>query len=654
MSYSNFIQELQTETYLELLDVRDEFEAVINSQSLVLRELATFIGENPKITQDEFSARVQNIRGVHPSVINIAAAPDLVISLVHPIEGNEPSLGLDYRESAEQSPEVEYIIETGDNLITDKITLAQGGTGMVLRAPVYVRPQGTLNTAQDVWGIVSVVLDYERFLQSIGVYDAASHFDLAIFKLSVTGEHEDAFFGDPAVKDRDAITIDFDFPFGNWHLHATPKGGWPETSPTQWRERAILFLVGSSLLSLLAYIISLSEARRRDKTLLSNGIAALDDGFVMFDADDRLILSNDKYRQIYNLPDSVLRAGTPYIEIFEKGYLKDKNLVISDDQEDWFERREQARRDGAPINIEQHFSDGRVIKLSDRPMPDGSYVGLCVDITELSKAKAAAETSNRAKTDFMGVLSHELRTPLTVVLGVAHLAKNAKLLNSSKAVLAALDEGNKSHDELQQLVDKSFTELSGLMTRVVQSGDHLLHLINEMLDVAKIESGSLTVNPNLCAVGDIIGPVSDQLQTLSHKKGLEFEVTQDSGSVYVDIFRTRQILFNLVGNAIKFTEAGFVHLIVKVQPDNVVFEVRDSGPGISEEEFEAIFESFYQIDSSATRRAGGTGMGLAISRKLAELQGGCLTVSSEEGVGSSFKLTVPGAAGEAANLEATT
>ena len=447
------------------------------------------------------------------------------------------------------------------------------------------------------------------------------------------------------MKDRDTIRIDFDFPFGHWHLHATPKGGWPETSPTQWRERAILFLVGTSLLSLLAYIILLSEARKKDKSLLSNGIAALDDGFVIFDAEDRLILGNDKFRQIYDLPASILRAGTPYIEIFEKGHLKDKNLVSADEQEGWLKRREQARRAGAPINLEQHFSDGRVIKLSDRPMPDGSYVGLCVDITELNKAKAAAETLNRAKTEFMGVLSHELRTPLTVILGVAHLAKNAKLLNSSKAVLAALDEGNKSHDELQQLVENNFTELSRLMTRVVQSGDHLLHLINEMLDVATIESGSLTVNPSLCAIADIVGPVSDQLQTLSHKKGLEFEVTQDSGSVYVDEFRTRQILFNLVGNAIKFTEAGFVHLIVKVQHDQVVFEVRDSGPGIPEKEFEAIFGSFYQIDSSATRRAGGTGMGLAISRKLAELQGGCLTVSSEEGVGSSFKLTVPGSGG---------
>ena len=162
-----------------------------------------------------------------------------------------------------------------------------------------------------------------------------------------------------------------------------------------------------------------------------------------------------------------------------------------------------------------------------------------------------------------------------------------------------------------------------------------------MLDIAKIEAGSLTIIPTVCDTSEIVDPVVQQLTTLSSAKGLEFQVSSDQGSVYVDKVRTRQILFNLVGNAIKFTEAGRVQLTVTVDENTAVFEVCDTGNGIPADEYDSIFDAFYQIDSTATRRAGGTGMGLAISRSLAELQGGTLTVASTMGEGSCFSLTLP-------------
>lgn len=191
------------------------------------------------------------------------------------------------------------------------------------------------------------------------------------------------------------------------------------------------------------------------------------------------------------------------------------------------------------------------------------------------------------------------------------------------------------------MLDDVFTQLAGLMDRMVQSGEHLLHLINEMLDIAKIESGSLTIDPELCDIKDIVDPVIEQLSTLSRDKMLDFEVVQESGRVFADRVRARQILFNLIGNAIKFTNTGFVRLVIKVEVDVVRFEVHDSGSGIPEEEFESIFDVFYQVDSTATRNAGGTGMGLAISRSLAGLQNGSLTVSSDLGRGSCFVLSLP-------------
>lgn len=641
LSYSNFIQQLRTETFLELLEVRDAFQSVVHSQSLVLRELATVLGENPDISQAEFSARVQNTRGVHESVINIAAAPDLIISLVHPVDGNKEALGLDYREDPQQGPEVQHILKSGTKLMTGRINLRQGGSGMILRAPVYLSEDGVQNTNRRPWGIVSVVYDYEKFLESVGILDAAARYDLLIQKVDPSVEGKGYFFGDEALKEHNPISLDFDFTFGNWQMLATPKDGWPEASPTQWRERAILFLVWATLLSLLGYIISLSEARKRAKRLLTNGIAALNDGFVMFDADDRLLVSNERYRQLYDLPDELMRKGTTYQDILGESLKEKRYIIDAEGQIDWIERRKQARSAGAPMDIVQHFSNGKVIKVSDRPMSDGGYVGLRIDITELNHAKTAAEAANRAKTDFIGVLGHELRTPLTVILGFAQLANNAKLLNSSKKVTAALEAGDKSPAGINVLMDDMFRELTGMMDRVVQSGEHLLHLINEMLDVAKIEAGSLTLEPELCDIKDIVNPIADQLRILSLKKGLEFVVTQDSGSIYVDKIRTKQILFNLVGNAIKFTEAGCVRLMVKVKPDHVVFEVHDSGIGISASELDYIFDTFYQVDTSATRGTGGTGMGLAIASNLAKMLGGRLAVTSEKGAGSCFKLILP-------------
>ena len=262
-------------------------------------------------------------------------------------------------------------------------------------------------------------------------------------------------------------------------------------------------------------------------------------------------------------------------------------------------------------------------------------------MTEFSKAKAAAEAASEAKSDFMGLLSHELRTPLTVILGVARLSANARLLGPSKELLAALETRDADPKELEVLANRMFDQLSGMMDRMIQSGEHLLHLINEMLDIAKIEAGSLTIIPTVCDTSEIVDPVVQQLTTLSSAKGLEFQVSSDQGSVYVDKVRTRQILFNLVGNAIKFTEAGRVKLTVTVDENTAVFEVCDTGNGIPADEYDSIFDAFYQIDSTATRRAGGTGMGLAISRSLAELQGGTLTVASTMGEGSCFSLTLP-------------
>ncbi|MGO4910337.1 ATP-binding protein [Pseudorhodobacter sp. W20_MBD10_FR17] len=646
--YATYIQEVRSDTYLELVEVREAFGKVIQSQSLALRELATFIGDNPNISQDEFSRRAQSIRGVDESMISIAGAPNMVITLIDPLEGNQGALGLDYRKTENQFPAIQRMMTAGNELITGPINLAQGGTGLILRAPVYLRnPDGFVDEdtgggGPKLWGIVSLVLDYGQFLERTGITKAAQKYDLFIEIAQHLGDDTDAnLYGDRVSVGEDAVTLHFDFALESWVMHAVTKGGWPRTSPDQWRQRIIIGMASFLLLGTLVYILRLSHTRKRAKLLLNSGIEALNDGFVMFDADDRLILSNTKYRDIYDLPKEVLRPGTPYFTVFTAWLEKQAPPPAEIDVSNWIDDRQAKRRVGEKLDMDHHLADGRVIKTSNHPLKDGGIVGLRVDVTELTRAKLAAEAASKAKTDFMGVLSHELRTPLTVIMGVARLSENARLLRSSKALIAAYEEGDVPRAQAKAMLDDIFVQLGGLLQRLVQSGEHLEHLINELLDVAKIESGSLTFEPTICNIKDIVDPVFQQLSTLSRKKGLDFEVVQEVETVFADKMRVRQILINLVGNAIKFTDRGFVRLYVKEHADMVRFEIYDSGEGISETEFDSIFDVFYQVDSTATRRAGGTGMGLAISRSLAQLQGGSLTVSSVVGKGSCFVLTLP-------------
>jgi two-component system cell cycle sensor histidine kinase PleC len=640
LSYENFDSTYRSEVSLEMLNLRRKIEGVLIQQSLVLRELATLIGGSPDITQAEFSSWVKNIRDIDSAAITIAAAPNLVVSMIYPFAGNEKFLGFDYHDSAALLPGIMDTLGEGEDLMVGPVELPLGGLGVILRAPVHIPGEGTSVAA--TWGIVSVVLDYQRFIDNVGLSEAALSYDVLIDFSVPSNDTNDVFFGDIGVVLNNPIIVDFDFPYGALRLQATPKGGWPKVSPTQGVERVVMALAGIGLLWLLGYILWLAETRKLAKMQLTDGIEALDDGIVMFDKHDRLILCNKKFGEIYDLSAETLRYGTPISEVL-RNILLNENFVLGDkDVEEWKKIVMQARRGGPSAYHSQALGgDGRVIKFYARPMQDGGYVGLCVDVTDLDRAKVAAEAANQAKTDFIAVLSHELRTPMTVVLGVAHLANHVQLLKSSKSLVAALEKSDQSLVEIRKLLDEMFAQLSSLMGRMIQSGDHLMLLIDELLDFAKIEAGCLSVNHEICDICDIVDPIAQQLSTLSHEKGLVFEVTQASGIVFADKARVQQILLNLVGNAIKFTKSGFVQLSVKLNAGNVIFEVKDSGAGIPKSELNAIFDPFYQVDSTASRPGDGTGMGLAISRDLAELHGGTLTVTSNLEEGSCFTLTLP-------------
>jgi signal transduction histidine kinase/CheY-like chemotaxis protein len=235
--------------------------------------------------------------------------------------------------------------------------------------------------------------------------------------------------------------------------------------------------------------------------------------------------------------------------------------------------------------------------------------------SRLRAAQAKAEAANAAKSAFLATMSHEIRTPLNGVLGMAQAMGAEQLSGRQRERLAVIR----------------------------QSGEALLTILNDVLDLSKIEAGKLELEIVDFNLGEVARGAYSAFTAIAAKKGLAFvlEVGPAEGRYRGDPSRIRQVLFNLVSNAVKFTEAGEIRVAGRYDDGQLVLDVHDTGPGIAPENVSKLFGKFDQLDSSTTRRFGGTGLGLAICRELAQLMGGTISVESTPGAGSTFTLAIP-------------
>lgn len=252
----------------------------------------------------------------------------------------------------------------------------------------------------------------------------------------------------------------------------------------------------------------------------------------------------------------------------------------------------------------------------------GSWISIMMerqlDAEELKQSKAAADAANQAKSSFLANMSHEIRTPLTSIIGFAE---------------SALD------------TDQTTEQRIAALKIIQQSSNHLLNLINDVLDLSKIEAGALDLEKYPVNPVQLISEVESIVIGLARKKNIDFTVQYSyplPEKINSDPLRLKQILLNLCSNAIKFTDTGTVTVMMQYQPEQDILSVnvRDSGIGMSPEQLQKIFKPFKQADASVSRRYGGTGLGLSLSKRLAELLNGDLQVTSEPGIGSVFTLSI--------------
>ena len=354
---------------------------------------------------------------------------------------------------------------------------------------------------------------------------------------------------------------------------------------------------------------------------------AMPDGMAFYDSEDRLVLWNHRYAELNPELCSNLKVGMTFGEIIQIGLDEDLYADARGRQAEWIEER-LASRGGLTNTIEQRIAGDRWLRVSDRRTAAGGIVTVCTDITDLknnaralAEARDAAQAANSAKSQFLANMSHEIRTPLNGVIGLAQALARTPLSSQQEEMLGLIQS----------------------------SGETLRVLLSDILDLARVESGRLEIAREVFHLGSAVREAAQLYETSAREKGLQFfvEVAPEAdGWIIGDVVRIKQILTNLVSNAVKFTGTGFVSLTAALGPHRagvatLRFSVEDTGIGFDSATRERLFSRFEQADGAITRRFGGSGLGLAISRQLAEMMGGDLDCESEPQGGSAFILTIP-------------
>ncbi|TBW40959.1 PAS domain S-box protein [Siculibacillus lacustris] len=408
---------------------------------------------------------------------------------------------------------------------------------------------------------------------------------------------------------------------------------------------------------LIGIAADITEHRRLVETTvtadlrLRDAIETISEAFVLWDADNRLVMCNSKYQQLHDLPEGSVRQGASYADVMKAGRQPMVHLPV-----DTVDPTEDGAR-----TFEAQIEDGRWLQINERRTKDGGFVSVGTDITQLkrheerllesekrlmgtvldlrssrrkleiqaqqlvelaekySEEKVRAEEANKIKSDFLANMSHELRTPLNAIIGFSEIM---------------------SRDMIGTFGPEKYAEYS---RDIHDSGMFLLNVINDILDMSKIESGRMELARDPVGLDEILAEASRIIARAAADKEIVLTPMVEPGLVFVgDRRAVKQVMLNLLSNAVKFTPTGGrVVLRAQAEETAIVVTIEDTGIGIPEALLASIGRPFVQVENQFTKSHKGSGLGLAIARSLVELHGGELSIRSAPGVGTEVSLTLP-------------
>ncbi|MEJ1158032.1 sensor histidine kinase [Prosthecomicrobium sp. N25] len=384
---------------------------------------------------------------------------------------------------------------------------------------------------------------------------------------------------------------------------------------------------------------------------LRDAIETISEAFVLWDADNRLVMCNSKYQQLHNLDDEAVTAGTPYAEVMRAARQPIVHTPIP----------HEGKPEAGARTYEAQIQDGRWLQINERRTKDGGFVSVGTDITQLKRheerltesekrlmgtvmdlrqsrqalerqtqelvemaekyagEKQKAEEANRIKSDFLANMSHELRTPLNAIIGFSDIMRSGMY-------------GAFGPDKFAEYARD-----------IHASGTFLLRVINDILDMSRIEAGALALDPEEFAMDEIVSEATRVLTPQADEKRIRVETELEAGLVFTaDRRAVKQILLNLLSNAMKFTgPGGKVTIRARSVGDAITVSILDSGIGIPREHIRTLGRPFVQVANQFTKTHKGSGLGLAIARSLVELHGGSMKIASTVGVGTVVSIRLP-------------